>query len=63
MKFVFVDEDKENALLVEAKDKHIAIEIAVKHGFAEDMADFYYGLEDGQIEIIEIKEEVREELK
>ena len=59
MKFIFVDNEKdENVWLVEAQDKHNAIAKAVEKEFAQDMKDFYYGLEDGQISIYEITKEI-----
>lgn len=58
MKFVFVDES-EKCWLVEAKDKHNAIAKAVEKGFSQDMADFYYGLSDGQVHVYEVGKEVK----
>ena len=60
MKFVFVDNETEGGRvwIVEAPDKHNAIATAVKEGYSEDMADFYYGFEDGQISIHMIEKEI-----
>ncbi len=62
MKFVFVDNETEGGRvwIVEAPDKHNAIATAVKEGYSEDMADFYYGFEDGQISIHTIEKEIPE---
>jgi len=54
MKFVFTD-DTEKCWIVEAKDQHNAIAKAVENGFAEDMKDFYCGLDDGQISVQEVQ--------
>lgn len=63
MKFVFVDNERDggHVWIVEAGDKHNAIAKAVEAGYSEDMADFYYGLEDGQISIYEIEKEILKE--
>ena len=60
MKFVFVDNETEGGRvwIVEAPDKHNAIATAVENGYSEDMKDFYYGFEDGQISIYEIEKEI-----
>ena len=58
MKFVFVENELDKCWVVEAADKHNAIAIAVGEGYAESMHDFYYGLEDGQISIHELKREI-----
>lgn len=62
MKFVFVDNETGGGRvwIVEARDKHNAIATAVENGYSEDMKDFYYGLEDGQISIYEIEKEIPE---
>jgi len=60
MKFAFVDNEREHVWIVEARDKHNAIAKAVEAGYSEDMADFYYGLGDGQISIYEIEKEILE---
>jgi len=57
MKFVFISEHR--AWVVEAKDKHNAIAKAVENGFTEDMTNFYYGLEDGQISIYELEKWIK----
>ena len=60
MKFIFVDNETEGGRvwIVEAPDKHNAIATAVKEGYSEDMKDFYYGFEDGQISIYTIEKEI-----
>ena len=58
MKFVFINEG-EKCWIVEAKDKHNAIAIAVEKGYTENMKDFYYGLDDGQIQVIEVEEDLK----
>lgn len=58
MKFVFVDNERGRVWIVEARDQHNAIAKAVEAGYSEDMADFYYGLGDGQISIYEIEKEI-----
>ena len=62
MKFVFVDNETEGGKvwIVEAPDKHNAIATAVKEGYSEDMADFYYVFEHGQISIYTIEKEIPE---
>jgi len=45
-KFIFTN-DREKVWLVTSTDQHNAIAKAVAAGYAEDMADFYYGLSDG----------------
>lgn len=40
--------------VVVAENKHGAIGKAVKEGYQDTMSDFYYGLEDGQIQVIEV---------
>ena len=57
MKWVFVDEDGK-AWVVEADDKHRAIAKAVEEGYSDDMTDFYYGYEDGQIQVLRLAKEV-----
>ena len=54
----FVISDHKKCWLVNANDKHVAIGKAVENDFAESMSDFYYGLEDGQIEIKEVDSEI-----
>lgn len=61
MKFAFVDNEREHVWIVEARDKHNAIAKAVEAGYSEDMANFYYGLGDGQISIYEIEKEILED--
>lgn len=61
MKFAFIDQTRPFSPFswtVEAEDKHNAIAKAVENGFTEDMADFYYGLDDGQISVIEVTKEI-----
>jgi len=60
LKFAFVDNERDRVWIVEAEDKHGAIAKAVKNGYSEDMMDFYYGLEDGQISVYEISKEIDE---
>lgn len=60
MKFAFVDNEREHVWIVEARDKHNAIAKAVEAGYSENMADFYYGLGDGQISVYEIEKEIPE---
>ena len=57
MKFVFVDEDRNTGVVVEADNKHIAIEKYVNDSNM-DMSGFYYGLDDGQIFIVKITKEL-----
>jgi len=57
-KFAFIDNEQERVWIVEAEDQHNAIAKAVKAGFAESMQDFYYGLSDGQISVLEIAKEI-----
>jgi len=57
-KFAFVDNEQQRVWIIEAEDKHNAIAKAVEAGYSEDMADFYYGLEDGQISIYEVAKEI-----
>ena len=57
MKFIFLDEG-EKCWIVEAPDQHSAIGIAVKAGYSDSMFDFYYGYEDGQIQVVEIQREI-----
>lgn len=61
MKFAFVSNEQERVWIVEAEDKHNAIAKAVEAGYSHDMADFYYGLGDGQISVYEIEKEILEE--
>ena len=56
-KFIFLDDDHGKCWLIESEDQHNAIAQAVKEGYAEDMADFYYGLSDGQIFVAEVQKE------
>ena len=56
-KFIFTN-DGEKAWLVISVDQHNAIAKAVEAGYASDMSDFYYGLSDGQISILEIEKEI-----
>ena len=58
MKFALVDREPGRVWIVEAEDKHNAIAKAVENGFSEDMSDFYYGLEDGQISVYEVAKEI-----
>lgn len=55
MKWIFLTDD--SAVIVEAKNKHMAIDIYVKND-GREMSDFYYGLEGGQVSIIEITKEI-----
>jgi len=57
MKFAVIDEGR-RCWIVEAIDKHNAIAKAVEADFAENMADFYYGLDDGQISVVDIEKEI-----
>lgn len=59
MKFVLISVEQRRAWVVEAKDKHNAIAKAVENGYTEDMSDFYYGLEDGQIRIYELEKWIK----
>lgn len=56
MKFAVIDNERDRCWVVEAQDKHNAIAVAVKGGFSSDMADFYYGLSDGQISVMEVNQ-------
>ena len=59
MKFLFVDnEETKKGWIVTAENQHEAIGIAVAAGYCEDMKDFYYGLDDGQISIHEVEKEI-----
>jgi len=59
MKFIFLNE-MDRGWVVEAQDKHNAIAKAVEAGYSENMADFYYGLSDGQISVVEVEREISE---
>lgn len=48
------DRDENRCWLISAENKHVAIAKAVEGEFSEDMTDFYYGLDDGQISILEV---------
>jgi hypothetical protein len=56
-KFVFINEG-EKAWLVTSIDQHNAIAKAVEAGYVSDMADFYYGLSDGVILVLELEKEI-----
>ncbi len=58
MKEYVFHSDSGKCWIIESKNKHIAIASAVEAGFAEDMADFYYGLEDGQIQVFEVGKKI-----
>lgn len=58
MKFIFVSEG-ERGWIVEAANQNEAIAKAVENGYANDMSDFYYGLSDGQIEVIKVEKEIK----
>lgn len=59
MLFLFIDnEGNKQGWIVAAEDKHAAIALAVKEGYSEDMKDFYYGLDDGQISVYEVEKEI-----
>ena len=58
-KFIILEEDLERCWLIEAKNKREAIGIAVEHGYAEDEADFHYGLQDGQIQMAKVNKEIK----
>ncbi len=51
---LFSDHDPQICWVVVAPDQHSAIVKAVEAGFGSDIVDFYCGLSDGQISIIEI---------
>ena len=36
----------------------ISIPQAVENGYSQDFSDFYYGYEDGQISVYEVKKEI-----
>lgn len=55
MKWIFLTDG--NNVIVEAENKHIAIEKYVKE-IDKEMSDFYYGLEDGQVSIVEVTKEI-----
>ena len=59
MKYIFISEG-ENAWIVEADNQHAAIAKAVEeHNYQNgDMSDFYYGLDDGQIQIFPVEKEI-----
>lgn len=55
--FVFTQDD-ETCWIVTAQDEHNAIALAVENGFSESMHDFYYGLSDGQINVLQVNKEI-----
>jgi len=56
--FALIELEEERCWIIKASDQHKAISKAVKAGFSGDMSDFHYGLEDGQISIIEVEREL-----
>ena len=58
MKFAIIDNELNRCWVIESTDKHNAIAEAVRNGFSEDMADFYYGFEDGQISVLPVEKEL-----
>ena len=56
MKYIFLGNDRKDAYIVTAENKHLAIEKFVEKKHNGDMSGFYYGLDDGQIAIYEVKE-------
>lgn len=56
MKFVFLIGGI--CYIVEADNKHMAITKFVEKEHNNDMADFYYGYDDGAVTIYEVKKEI-----